>query len=100
MTVPFTLDGKLVLVTGAGTGIGQGVALEVARQGADVVLSYSQSAKGALEAVEAIKSMGRRATAIQADLSTIADCQRFVDEGVAFLGGLDGLVNNAGVTLT
>jgi NAD(P)-dependent dehydrogenase (short-subunit alcohol dehydrogenase family) len=97
---PYSLEGKLILVTGAGTGIGQGVALEAARQGADVVLSYSSSAKGALEAVEAIKGMGRRATAIQADLGKVSDCQRLVDEAVTFLGGLDGLVNNAGVTLT
>jgi NAD(P)-dependent dehydrogenase (short-subunit alcohol dehydrogenase family) len=97
---PYSLEGKFVLVTGAGTGIGQGIALEVARQGADVVLSYSNSAKGAQEAVEEIKGMGRRATAIHADLGQVTDCQRLVDEAVAFLGGLDGLVNNAGITLT
>ena len=97
---PYSLENKLVIVTGAGTGIGQGIALEVARQGADVVLSYSSSSKGALEAVEEIKGMGRRATAIHADLGKVADCQRLVDDGVAFLGGLDGLVNNAGITLT
>lgn len=97
---PYSLEGKCVLVTGAGTGIGQGVALELGKQGADVVLSYSSSAKGALEAVEQIKAMGRRATAVQADLGKVADCQRVVDEAVAFLGGLDGLVNNAGLTLT
>ena len=97
---PYSLEGKLVLVTGAGTGIGQGIALELGRQGADVVLSYSNSAKGALEAAEEIKGMGRRATTVQADLSKVADCQRVVDEAVSFLGGLDGLVNNAGITLT
>jgi NAD(P)-dependent dehydrogenase (short-subunit alcohol dehydrogenase family) len=47
---PYQLDGKLVMVTGGGTGIGRGVALELARQGADVALSYASSAKGALEA--------------------------------------------------
>jgi glucose 1-dehydrogenase len=97
---PYSLEEKLILVTGAGTGIGRGVALEVARQGADVVLSYSHSAQGALEAVAEIKAMGRRATAIQADLGQVADCVRLVDEAAKFLGGLDGLVNNAGVTLT
>lgn len=97
---PYGLEGKLVLVTGAGTGIGQGVALEAARMGADVVLSYSSSARGALEAVEEIRGMGRRAAAIQADLGQVAECQRLVDEAATFLGGLDGLVNNAGVTLT
>ncbi len=100
MNNPYSLEGKLILVTGAGTGIGQGVALEVARMRADVVLSYASSAQGALEAVEEIKGMGRRAIAFQADLGKVADCYRLVDEAAAFLGGLDGLVNNAGVTLT
>ena len=95
-----SLEGKLILVTGAGTGIGKGVALELARQGADVAISYSSSAQGALEAVEAIKLMGRRATAIKANLGVVADCLQVVDEAVKFLGGLDGVFNNAGVTLT
>jgi NAD(P)-dependent dehydrogenase (short-subunit alcohol dehydrogenase family) len=101
MNNPYSLEGKLILVTGAGTGIGQGIALEAARQGADVVLSYySDSIQGAHDTVEEIKGMGRRATAIFADLSKVAECIRLVDEAAAFLGGLDGLVNNAGVTLT
>ncbi|MCL4425531.1 MAG: SDR family NAD(P)-dependent oxidoreductase, partial [Firmicutes bacterium] len=61
---PRSLEGKLVLVTGAGVGIGQGVALEVAREGADVALHYSSSAQGTVEAVEQITAMGRRAIAI------------------------------------
>jgi len=97
---PYSLEEKLILVTGGGVGIGQGVALEVARQGADVVLQYSTSAHGAHEAVAHIQAMGRRAIAIQGDLGTVADCRRVVDEAAAFLGGLDGLVNNAGVTVT
>ncbi len=97
---PYHLTGKLALVTGAGTGIGQGVALELARQGADVVLHYSSSRQGALETVEAIQSMGRRALAIQADLRQVNECLRLVDEAAGFLGGLDGLVSNAGITAT
>jgi len=62
---PYSLEGKLVLVTGAGTGIGQGVALQVARQGADVVLHYATSAQGAFDNVAQIKAVGRRAAAIQ-----------------------------------
>ena len=97
---PYDLTNKLVLVTGAGTGIGHGVALELARQGADVALHYAHSAQGALEAMGQIQAMGRRAVAIQADLDPVEECRRVVDEAVAFLGGLDGLVNNAGITFT
>jgi glucose 1-dehydrogenase len=95
-----SLADKLILVTGAGTGIGRGVALELARQGADVAISYHGSVQGAHDAVEQIQAMGRRAVAIQANLGVVADCYRVVDEAAAFLGGLDGLFNNAGVTLT
>lgn len=94
------LEGKLALVTGGGTGIGRGVALELARQGADVALSYATSSQGALEAVEEINKIGRRAIAIKADLRQVPECLRLVDEATAFLGGLDGLVSNAGVTAT
>jgi glucose 1-dehydrogenase/3-oxoacyl-[acyl-carrier protein] reductase len=95
-----SLEGKLILVTGAGTGIGKGVALELARRGADVAISYSSSARGALEAVEEIKCMGRRATALQANLGIVAECYKVVDEAATFLGGLDGIFNNAGTTMT
>ena len=94
------LSGKLVLVTGAGTGIGRGVALVLAEMGADVALHYGSSAEGAREAVAHITAAGRRAIAIQGDLGVVADCRRVVDEAAAFLGGLDGLVNNAGITTT
>ncbi|MGL4649472.1 MAG: SDR family NAD(P)-dependent oxidoreductase, partial [Caldilineaceae bacterium] len=94
------LTDKLILVTGAGTGIGLGVANLVADMGANVVLHYRGSADGALESVERIQAQGRRAKAVQGDLSVVADCRRVVDEAAEFLGGLDGLVNNAGVTTT
>lgn len=64
MTTPFTLDGKLVLVTGAGTGIGHGVARVLAQLGADVALHYRGSADGALAAVQEITALGRRAIVI------------------------------------
>jgi NAD(P)-dependent dehydrogenase (short-subunit alcohol dehydrogenase family) len=65
-----------------------------------VVLSYRGSAQGAQEAVAEIQGMGRRAAAIQADLAKVEGCRRVVDEAVRFLGGLDGLFNNAGLTFT
>jgi len=94
------LTGKLVLVTGAGTGIGQGIALEAGREGAAVVLHYAHSRAGAEEVVDEIRRLGGRALAIQADLRAVSECRRLVEEAVQFLGGLDILVNNAGVTLT
>jgi NAD(P)-dependent dehydrogenase (short-subunit alcohol dehydrogenase family) len=97
---PFNLEGKCILVVGAGTGIGKGVALELARQGADVAISYSGSVQGARDAADQIRGMGRRAIALQANIGFVPDCRRVVDEAVEFLGGLDGLFNNAGLTFT
>lgn len=95
-----SLSEKLVLVTGAGIGIGQGIASEAAREGAAVVLHFAHSAKGAEETVAEIVRQGGRATAIQGDLSKVSECRRVVDEAAAFLGGLDILVNNGGITRT
>jgi NAD(P)-dependent dehydrogenase (short-subunit alcohol dehydrogenase family) len=93
-----SLNGKRTLVTGAGTGIGREVALEFARQGADVVLHYAHSDEGAKSAVEEILGMGRRSTAIGADFRVVDEVVRLGDEAIGFLGGIDCLVNNAGVT--
>lgn len=95
---PFDLTGKLVLVTGAGTGIGRGIAMEAARNGADVVLHYSSSADGAQSAVAEIQSFGRRALALHGNLTEVSECRRIVDSAAKFLGGLDGVISNAGVT--
>jgi NAD(P)-dependent dehydrogenase (short-subunit alcohol dehydrogenase family) len=92
------LEGKLALVTGAGTGIGREVALEFARQGSDVVLHYSSSKEGAESAVREIRAAGRRTNLLQADLGQVGECFRLVDDAARFLGGLDILVNNAGIT--
>lgn len=89
---------KRVLVTGSGTGIGREIALEFARQGADVVLHYSQNDEGARSAAQAIRDLGRRAEAFKADFNDLTDVQSLGNHAIDFLGGVDCLVNNAGIT--
>jgi NAD(P)-dependent dehydrogenase (short-subunit alcohol dehydrogenase family) len=91
-------EGKKVLVTGSGTGIGRGIALEFAREGADVALHYAHSDAGAKSAAEEIVAMGRRATVIQASFEDVDEVVRLGAEATAFLGGIDCLVNNSGIT--
>ena len=94
------LEGRRALVTGAGIGIGQGIALELARQGAAVAVHYyADSVAGGRETVAAIEANGGTALSIEADLTDVAACRRAVDEAAAGLGGLDVLINNAGVTV-
>ncbi|MCZ7545698.1 MAG: SDR family NAD(P)-dependent oxidoreductase [Anaerolineae bacterium] len=94
------LHGKRALVTGSGTGIGREVALELARQGADVVLHYASSKGGAESAEEEIRALGRKVAVLQADLGDVDACFDLVDRAAGFLGGLNVLVNNAGLTET
>lgn len=89
---------KKAIVSGAGTGIGQGIAIELGKAGYDVVVHYNSSKAGAEETVKAIESSGGRACAIGADLTKKADVTEFFAKAVDFLGGLDLYVNNSGVT--
>lgn len=93
------LTGKNVLVTGSGTGIGKGVALEFAREGAHVAFHYGHNADGAASGVEEAKKLGVKAAAFKADFSNIEEVLRLGDEATAFLGHIDILVNNSGITL-
>jgi NAD(P)-dependent dehydrogenase (short-subunit alcohol dehydrogenase family) len=93
------MEGKRVLVTGSGTGIGRGVALEFAREGADVAFHYAHSSQGALEGVEQARAMGVRAEAFKADFTRVEEAQGLARKAIDFLGGIDVLVNNAGITL-
>jgi NAD(P)-dependent dehydrogenase (short-subunit alcohol dehydrogenase family) len=90
--------GKRVLVSGSGTGIGREVAMEFARQGADVAVHYSHSEAGAQAAASQIQAMGRRSTAIRADLAVVGQARELAQRAIAFLGSLDVLINNAGIT--
>jgi NAD(P)-dependent dehydrogenase (short-subunit alcohol dehydrogenase family) len=91
------LKGKKTLVTGSGTGIGREIALEFARQGSDVVLHYAKDS-GAPSAAEEIRAMGRRATVFQANFENVDEVVALAEKATDFLGGIDCLVNNAGVT--
>jgi len=94
------LSGKRALVTGAGMGIGQAIAVELARRGAGVAVHYAHSEKDAHETVAEIERLEGKPALVQGDLSKVGDCERVVDEAASSLGGLDILVNNAGVTRT
>jgi 3-oxoacyl-[acyl-carrier protein] reductase len=91
------LDGKTALVTGGGRGIGRGIALEFAREGADVAVNYRRDQAAADATVRDIEALGRRAVAVQGDVSDWAQVERMVTQAVDFLGGLDVAVANSGV---
>ncbi|MCP3867278.1 MAG: SDR family oxidoreductase [Gammaproteobacteria bacterium] len=92
--------GKVALVTGSSRGIGLAIATAMAREGADLVVNYRRSGKS-VEKAEAlcqqIRDMGRRAIAVQGDISVKADVQRMVKEGTEAMGRLDFLILNAAI---
>lgn len=90
----FDLSGKVAIVTGANTGIGQGIAVALAKAGADVALVGRSEAT---ETAEHVRALGRKALLVSADLSSTEPCERIVAETLEGLGGLDILVNNAGI---
>lgn len=94
MENPFDLSGRVAVVTGANTGIGQGIAVALAQAGANVALVGRTAAS---ETAEKVRGLGRRAEIVSADLSTIEPVDRVVDETVDKLGSIDILVNNAGI---
>ena len=94
MSNPFDLTGKVALVTGGNTGLGQGIALALAEAGADIV---SVALSDSDDTVAKVQALGRRAHAISADLTSIEPVERVVQEALAAMGRIDILVNNAGL---
>lgn len=90
----FDLSGRVAVVTGANTGIGQGIALALAEAGADIAAVGRTPAE---ETAQKVRALGRRCELVSADLGTIAPVQAVVDQVLGSLGGLDILINNAGI---
>ena len=91
------LKNRVALVTGGSRGIGAAVAIALANAGADVAVNYRERADAANAVCGGITGIGRKAMAIQADVSVAADVKRMVAEAEAHIGGIDILVNNAAI---
>jgi NAD(P)-dependent dehydrogenase (short-subunit alcohol dehydrogenase family) len=97
MNVKNYMAGKRVMVTGSGTGIGKGIAVGFAKEGADVAIHYSRSEKGAIAVVDEIKKYGVRAEMFKANFENVDEIKKMAEDAIEFLGGIDVLVNNAGI---
>lgn len=92
------LDGKTAVVTGASRGIGRAIALQLATEGANVVVNFSGSEQKAQQVVEEIKTLGANAIAVQANVSDSDSVQNLMSTALEQFGSIDILVNNAGIT--
>ncbi len=91
-----SLNGKVAIVTGASSGIGQAIAERLATEGAIVVVNYLRSESKARAVVAGIQGKGGKAVAVQADMSVVAEARQLVADTMAQFSRLDILVNNAG----
>jgi len=91
------LAGKVAIVTGSSSGIGQGIAVRLARDGADVVINYHSDQKGGEETKSQIEALGRKAVLVGADVSKLIEISSLIDAAWSNFGRANILVNNAGV---
>ena len=92
------LEGKNAVVTGGGRGVGRAISIDFAKEGANVVVNYASNNKAADEVVGIIKSMGKKAVAVQGDVAKKEDAQKIIDTCVENFGSIHILVNNAGIS--
>jgi glucose 1-dehydrogenase len=95
--MPGRLEGKIAVVTGSGSGIGQAIAERLAQEGADCVIDYRDHVEQAQQTADKITAAGGKAIMVRADVTSIADCNTLIDQAWQQLGSCDILVNNAGV---
>jgi glucose 1-dehydrogenase len=91
------LEGKVALVTGSSQGIGQSIAVRLAKDGANIIIDYRSHSEGAEETRRMVEGAGAKAAVVKADLSLMDQIRHLVDTGVNTFGGIDILVNNAGI---
>lgn len=91
------LQGKVAIVTGGNSGIGAAIVLELARQGAQVVIDYQANPQATDELTQKVLALGSQAVGIEADVSQVSELQKLIDGAVKQFGRLDILVNNAGI---
>jgi glucose 1-dehydrogenase len=92
-----SLNGKVAIVTGGNSGIGKGIVLALAEQGANIVIDYVSNPEATEALEQQVIALGDKAIGVEANVSKVADLQRLVDTAVATFGRLDIMVNNAGV---
>jgi 3-oxoacyl-[acyl-carrier protein] reductase len=98
MTDTNSMKGKRAIVTGGGTGLGAATAIGLARRGVSVCINYNSSADAAEQVVAECRKLGVDAIAVKANVAEDADCRSLVDAAVKKFGGLEILINNAGIT--
>lgn len=100
MSISIDLSGRTALVTGGSRGIGRGIALALARAGADIAINYRRDEDAAHETAEAVRALGRRAEIYAAQVAEPDACDAMVAAVARDFGGFDILVNNAGIAST